>query len=131
MELTILLSKVFGIYLITMGLVMIIRRDHFMFIVNTFPEERLLRFMVGIIMFVAGVFLILQHNDWSSLPAGLVSLLGWMMALKALVYMNLSDRAIKKWIGLVNVPSRYIWGGLISILLGIYLINFSFGLGWF
>src|SRR3989344_3486023 len=131
MELTILLSKVFGIYLVVMGLTMFFRRDHFMFIVNTFPNERVLRFFVGIIMFIAGVFLILTHNDWSSFPSGLISLLGWMMTLKALVYMNLSDRAIKKWVGLVNVPGRYIWGSIISVLLGVYLLNFSFGLNWF
>ena len=131
MELTILLSKVLGIYLVTMGLVMIIRRDHFMFIVNTFPEERLLRFMVGVIAFIAGIFLILTHNDWSTVPAGIVSFMGWAMTFKALVYMNLSDRAIKKWVGKINVPGRYIWGGILSVLLGVYLLNFGFGLGWF
>lgn len=130
MEITILLSKVFGIYLVVMGLVMFFRKDHFMSAVNTFPEQKLLRFMMGIIMFIPGVFIILTHRDWSSIPAGLISLMGWMIAVKALLYMSLSDKAIRKWVGVINVPGRYVWGGILSVLVGIYLLNFGFNLGW-
>ncbi len=131
MELTVLLSKVFGIYLVVMGLIMFFRRNHFISLTRTFSEEKPLRFVMGIIMFVAGLFLIVAHHDWSSVPAGLVSFLGWMTTLKALLYINLSDGAMKKWIERVNVSGRYVWGGIISVLVGIYLLNFSFGLGWF
>jgi len=127
MELTILLSKVFGIYLVVAGLALLLRQKWFMSVVHMFVEEKLLRLIVAIAELVAGLFLIFNHNLWGSFAEGLVSLFGWAMALEGAMYLFLSDRAVRKLIGFFNKKGWYSFGGLLSIVFGIYLIRIGFG----
>jgi len=127
MELTILLSKVFGIYFVAMGLFLVLHRGMFKTVVSAFAEAPALRFMMGIIMFISGVFLIVSHQDWSSFASGFISFLGWAVAVKALLYMNLSNNGVKRWTGWFKVGGAYgLAAGLLYVALGLYLTNFGF-----
>jgi hypothetical protein len=129
MELTILLSKVFGIYFVIVGLFLILRQGHFRSIVVLFVEEPVLRFMMGIIMLIGGLFLVVSHQDWSDFNAGFISLLGWLVLFKALLYLNLSNSAVRKWTGWFKIKGvAGTVAGLVYIALGVYLANFAFGL---
>lgn len=126
MELTILLSKVFGLYFIIIGVILLFRRGHFRSIVNLFVEEPVLRFMMGVIMLIGGLFLVVSHQDWSNFSAGLISLMGWLVLLKALFYINLSNSTMRKWTGWYKIGGIYgLIAALVYIALGIYLVNFS------
>ena len=129
MELTILLSKVFGIYFLAIGVFMLFRRGWMKSVVNMFVEEPALRFVMGIIMFIGGLFVVVSHQDWSTFPSGFISAMGWAILIKALLYLNLSNAAVRKWIKWFNIngTSGLIWS-LIVIGLGLYLTNFGFGL---
>jgi uncharacterized membrane protein len=127
MELTILLSKVFGIYLIIAGLACLVRQNWFMSIVHNFVEEKLMRVIVSAAELIAGLFLIFNHNVWSSFSTGLVSLFGWMMAVEGATYLFLPDRSFRKLIGFFNKKGWYSFFGLVAIVLGIYLTRISFG----
>lgn len=130
MELTILLSKVFGFYFIIVGALLLFRRGYFKSIVNLFVEEPVLRFMMGIIMLVSGLFLVVSHQDWSNFVTGFISLLGWAVIVKALLYMNLSNSSVRKWTGWFKINSSYgIIAALLYVALGLYLTNF--GYGWY
>lgn len=131
MELTILLSKVFGIYFVVMGIFMVSRRGWFKAVVTAFVESPALRFMMGIIMLFGGVFMIVSHQDWSNFSSGFISFLGWAVAVKAVLYMNLSNNMVKK-LSWAKVQGTYGWvAGLLCLALGLYLLNFSFDFGWF
>src|SRR3989338_4766292 len=130
MELTILLSKVFGIYFLVMGVFLLFRRGFFKSVVVAFVEAPVLRFMMSIIMLIGGLFLIVSHQDWSGFAPGFISLLGWVVTVKALVYMNLSNNAVRKWTGWFKVGGMPgLAAGLLYIALGLYLTNF--GYAWF
>ncbi|MEK7175914.1 MAG: hypothetical protein AAB695_00885 [Patescibacteria group bacterium] len=130
MELTILLSKVFGFYFIIVGALLLFRRGYFKSIVNLFVEEPVLRFMMGIIMLVSGLFLVVSHQDWSNFVTGFISLLGWAVIVKALLYMNLSNSSVRKWTSWFKINSSYgIIAALLYVALGLYLTNF--GYGWY
>lgn len=126
-----LLAQVFGIYFSVVGLMILIRRNHFRSVMNGFAEAGTTRFMFGLIMFVAGLFLIRTHHDWSTLPAAIISLMGWAITIKSLLHMNLSDNAVKKWIGMTRNGSKIVTASIVSLIIGIYLLNFGFALGWF
>ncbi len=127
MELTILLSKVFGIYFLVMGALLLLRRGMFKSVVTAFAEAPALRFMMGLILFIGGIFMVVSHQDWSSFSAGFVSFLGWAVGVKGLLYMNLSNGAVKKWAGFAKLNGPYAWvAGLLYIALGLYLTNFAF-----
>ncbi|MDO8565500.1 MAG: hypothetical protein Q7R67_02685 [bacterium] len=130
MELTILLARVFGVYFLMMGLIMLVRRQHFLSVLNSLPELPAVRFMMGIFLFIGGNFLIQTHHDWSTGPKIIVSLLGWVMIVKSLVLINLSESGIRKWVKMVS-GGRYRISGVLALVVGIYLLNFGFALGLF
>jgi hypothetical protein len=130
MELTILLSKVFGIYFLVMGIIVLFRRGFFKSLVNVIVEEPALRFTMGVIGFIGGLFMIVSHQDWSNFAAGVISALGWIIAVKSLLYMNLSNSGVRKWVGWYKLGGAHGFViALIYIALGLYLSNFA--MGWF
>ncbi len=127
MELTILLAKVFGLYLIIGGASIMLRERYFMPVVGAFVEERLTRLVVGILELIAGLFLAVSHTDWSSIPAGVITAFGWVMVIEGTLYLLLPDESVEKLIKAMNSKYWYILGGALAIFLGTYLAGFGFG----
>jgi len=127
MELTILLAKVIGLYLIIGGASIMLRERHFIPVVGAFVEERLTRLIVGMLELIAGLFLVVAHTNWSSLPAGILTVFGWALVIEGTLYLILPDESIEKMIKRMNVTGWYIAGGIFAIALGTYLAGFGFG----
>lgn len=128
MELTIFLSKVFGLYLLIAGLVIMSRQSYFASVVSRFVEERLTRMILAILELVAGIFLVMGHDDWVTTPGIIITIFGWMLVAEGVLYLALPDKKLAKFIKMFNKPMWYRWGGALSLLLGAYLL--SFGYGW-
>ncbi|MDX1444210.1 MAG: hypothetical protein R3270_10650 [Gammaproteobacteria bacterium] len=127
MELTLLLSKVLGLLLIITSLSFIIRRRYYEKVLEEFVQARALRMLMSIIELTAGLFLVILHNDWSSLAAAIITAVGWMAIIESTAYLFMPDRAFARLIGAFNQPSWYIGGGLIGLLAGGYLVLVGFG----
>ncbi len=127
MELTILLAKVFGLYLIIGGASIMLRERYFMPVVGAFVEERLTRLVVGILELLGGLFLVVSHTDWSSVPAGIITAFGWVLVIEGTLYLLLPDESVEKLIKAMNSKYWYILGGALAIFLGTYLAGFGFG----
>jgi uncharacterized membrane protein HdeD (DUF308 family) len=125
---TLLLSKVLGIFLVIVGLAAVLRSRHFAAVAQAFVQERLTRLVLAITELLAGLFLVVTHNDWSSLPAILVTLLGWMAVIEGAAYLLLPDKILKRLVEQFRSPAWYVGGGLVSIVIGAYLAAFGFGL---
>jgi hypothetical protein len=124
---TILLSQVFGLYFIIVGAAIVIRRRYFLPVFGAFIEERLTRAIVALIELLAGLFLVVMHNDWSSMPAVIISLLGWITTVEGSAYLLLSDEFVEKMFRALNTTSWYVVSGLLSVLGGLYLAGYGFG----
>lgn len=83
---------------------------------------------MSIVELVAGLFLIFTHNDFSSLPAGIISTFGWVAVVESVIYFAAPDRTLQKMLSRMNSPKLYVFGGLASIAIGLYLAAFGFGL---
>ena len=127
MELTILLSKVFGIYLIVGGIGIWFKRAYFAPVLGNFVRDPLMRLIVGTLELVSGLFLVLTHNEWGSAPASLISLFGWMLALEGALYIMGPEKMIESMITKLNVRAWYIFGGIFSVVVGLYLVAYGFG----
>jgi hypothetical protein len=126
MTLTILLAKVIGIVLVVTGAAILFRRDYFLPVFAAYVEQRLLRTTMSMIELLTGVLLVVAHNHWSPLPAAIITLLGWMAIFESTIYLFLSDRLVAKFIATFNTQAWYVVGGLLAILVGIYLAGFGF-----
>lgn len=77
-------------------------------------------FITAIVEFTAGLAIILHHNLWTNLPEIIISLLGWMMMLEAVLVAVNKKVYIKKMYSIMKETSVIITG-LVSLLLGAYL----------
>jgi hypothetical protein len=127
MELTILLSKVFGLYLIIVGLAIMLRQRYFMPVFGGFVHDRLMRAVVAVTELLGGLFLVVTHSFWSTLQESVISLFGWMAVLEASFYLLASDETVEKMFKLFNIKAWYTYGGLGSVILGIYMAGSGFG----
>lgn len=128
MDLTILLSQVLGIYFIVGGIAIWRQRSCFIPVVGSFVEDRLLRFIIGSMEMIAGLFIVLTHNLWSTIPEAIISFVGWMMVIEGALYLLLSDSLLKKLIDSLNKPWWYTAGAILVFVVGLYLTAVGFGL---
>lgn len=126
--LTILLAKVLGVYLVVIGIALFARRKYFLAVFAGFVENRLLRMVVAIAELVAGLFLVLTHQIWSSWPAGIITFFGWAMVVEGVAYLFVPDRWINKMFRLFNTKVWYFVGGILAVVIGLYLISVGFGI---
>jgi len=127
METTLLLSKVFGIYLVIASIAILSRRRYFMMVMSSFVKDGALRLVISIFELAGGLFIILNHNLWGTLQEGIITVFGWAMAVEGAVYLFLSDRAVGRIIRKFNHTGWYIGGGAVSIAAGVYLVLTGFG----
>lgn len=128
MEHTLYLSQVLGLFLIIVGLAIMLRKRYYVPVVGEFIEDRFMRMVMGILELLGGLFLVLAHNDWSTLPAGIISAIGWVLIIEGTAYLLVSDRMMSWMIRTFNVRMWYLMGGLLSVALGLYLALIGFGI---
>lgn len=127
MELTVLLSKVFGIYLLIGGVAIWTKRAYFAPILGNFAHDPLTRLVVGTLELTGGLFLVLSHNIWTSAAASIVTLFGWMLVFEGAFYMIAKDKVVERMIKSVNTRAWYIFGAIFAFIIGLYLCAFGFG----
>jgi hypothetical protein len=122
-----LLAKVLGIYLIIVGLAIMLRRQYFVPVFGAFVKERLTRAVLSLAQLLAGLFLVVAHNVWSPAPAAIITFIGWLAVVEASVYLLLPDDMLEGFVRTFNTPSRYIFGGLLAVIVGLWLAGVGFG----
>lgn len=122
-----LLAKVFGVYLLVIGVALFARRRYFSAVFAGFVESRLLRMVIAIVELVAGLFLVITHQVWTPLSAGIITFFGWAMVVEGVLYLFLPDRWVSKLFRLFNNKAWYFIGGILAIIVGLYLISAGFG----
>lgn len=127
---TILLSRTLGLFLLIVGVLVVIRRHYFIPVFATFARERLLRVVLSLLELLAGLFLVATHNDWSSLPAGIISAVGWILIAEGIAYAALPDEWIERLLTTFNTPAWYVGGGVLAVAAGVYLAGHGFGMGF-
>lgn len=129
MELTVFLAKVFGLYMLVAGIAVLFNRRHFVAGVLAIAKERFAQIIAGTVALFFGLIFVNLHNDWSTLPASLVSLVGWLGVAKGVVYLFLPEAKINKLMHVFTERNWYTVDGVVAIVIGLYLAGF--GYGWF
>lgn len=128
MDATLLLARVLGIFLVIAASAVLIRHRWFMEVFADLPRDGLARMIWSLLELLGGLFLLVAHNDWSSLPAAIITLAGWLTAIEGALLLLLPDPAAKRYIALFSKPAWYIGGAVLGLLAGACLAAFGFGL---
>jgi len=128
MELTILLAKIFGVYMLLIGVAIFMNRKHFLGAIIAIAKERFAQIIAGAMALLIGLWMINVHNDWSSGPAGLITLIGWIGLAKGVLYLFLPEAQLAKITHVFAERTWYMVDGVIVIVLGAYLAGYGYGL---
>jgi uncharacterized membrane protein len=128
MELSIFLAKLFGLYFLIAGGIIMMRQKSFMPIFTEIFGSRALLMILGIAELLAGLAIVIAHPIFTATWQGLLTLVGAWMAVEGVIYLAMPYTKVGKLMRQFNTPTWYTSGGLVAIVLGAYLTGKGFGM---
>lgn len=124
----IFLAKLFGLYFLVIGIVILIRRKAVMPAIAELAGNRPVLLTLAIIEIGAGLAVILAYPviDWS--VKGLFAIIGYMLFIEGLIYLASPYRATQRFIKAFNRSEWFMSGGVAAVLMGAYLVAYGFNL---
>ena len=122
MALSIYLARVFGLYLVIVGIFYLFRRRFIEKVLPEFFEQNSTILITGIINLVLGLLVVVGHNVWIWHWVVVITLLGYLILLKGLVRLFVPDGGDKKLALILSRGSAPIFVGIISLIIGLFLI---------
>lgn len=119
MELSLFLAKLFGIYLLTMAVLLAVRGEVFARAVEEFFASRALLFLSGVIALVIGIAMAVGHSVWELNWRGVITLVGYLSIAKGVARIGFPEVPPRVAGRLMNsAKSRWLWSGLLALLGG-------------
>jgi len=126
--LTIFLAKLLGLYCIIVALAMMTRKQNAVAAIKAIIANPPLLLLAEVISLACGLAMIIGHNIWSGgvLPV-VVTLVGWLMAVRGAGLLALSPSATAKLVEALRYEQLFYFymGG--TLVLGLYLTWLGFG----
>jgi uncharacterized membrane protein len=129
MELSILLAKLMGLYLMLEGLVLLTQRKAVIHIVNDLSRERALMFVTGAMVVILGLLVILNHNIWDGTWRVLPTLIGWILVVKGILVLFVPGIMMNFGKKFAQKRNLAVLSGVVALAVGAYLVYVGFGLG--
>ena len=125
--LTIFLAKLLGLYCIIVALAMMTRKQSAVATMKALIGNPPLLLLVEVLGLASGLAMILGHNIWSggALPV-VVTLIGWMMAIRGAGLLALSPDATMKVFEALRYEQLFYFYIGATLLLGLYLTYAGF-----
>ena len=129
MELSLFLAKVIGLYLVFISLAVFRhRREINALLIEEFYHNRIFVFFSGAIILILGLLVVVSHNVWELSWRGVITLLGWLTILKAIMRIFVPNAA-KQFSHNVDRGGWNSWYTAIlavSLLVGLWLAYIGF-----
>lgn len=126
MDLSIFLAQVFGVYMLFVGIVVLIRGKEMRKVAHDFAKNSGLVYGLGVFVFILGLIIVLSHNIWDGTWRTVVTILGWLTLLEGAAYLLLGQSVTVRMVKFFDSKAWYVGGSIVSILLGVYLIQIGF-----
>jgi hypothetical protein len=121
METTLFLAKVIGLYFLVIGLHMALRGKELRLMFEAFAENRPLTYLTSVFALILGLLLVVSHNVWVAGWPVIVTLLSWLVLIKAIAYLLLPFSAMAGVVKAFNRPAWFTAGGAITAGFGVFL----------
>lgn len=86
------LAALIGLYFVSAGLGLLRDRSGVAAMLDALKTQPLMGYLSGLIAFVIGGAMVALHNDWSSLLAGFVSLVGWCALIEGVLMLAFREQ---------------------------------------
>lgn len=127
MDASIFLAKLFGLYFLVAGGIVMLRQKSFMPMVMDFFSSKALIMLVGLLELVAGLALVIAMPTITPDWRGVITLIGYTMIAEGILYLSSPYAKVHRFMRHFNTPTWYTSGGLFAVVLGAYLAGVGFG----
>ena len=123
MEISLIVAKVLGLYLVVSGLFLIFRGNTIPHLLKDFFGHPAIIYLTGVILvFLSAIFLV-QNNIWDGTWRTIVTIFAWLVLIKGIAYIFVPDLlqkiVTKKILETLNVY------GIIALVAGLFLFFIS------
>ena len=125
MNTSIVIAQLSGICFVVLGISMLLNKKWMAVVVEDMTKNQGLLWLAGFFALVLGSLIVVCNNEWTSGLPLFVTVLGWLTLIKGaviLVFPNTTLSYYKK----VNTGNVFVWGGLIVLVLGVFLMYCGF-----
>jgi len=126
MELTLLLTKILGAYMLVAGLSGLFYPDRMQKALAEMSKSYLLPYFDGALALIIGLLVVLHHNVWNSTSEIIVSLFGWVAIVEGLALMLLPHSFMAGVAKMFSSKQTAMGWSIIALLLGAYLAYVGF-----
>jgi len=124
MELSIILAKFWGLYLLIISLALLFNKKNIKILFDSFstPESMM---MSGFLSLFIGLFMVLKHNIWVNDWTVIITIFGWLALLKGICRIFFPEALSKRLPKFKNssfMPIAF----FLALLLGLYLTIVGF-----
>ena len=123
---SIFIARLLGPVFVIAGIAVLTRPRAFRTIIGEFIQNSVLPYMSGVLGLVGGLAIVLTHDVWSTDWRVLITLIGWIMVLRALATILAPQHIVGVGNWLVRHRSALFAGGLLAVALGAVLSYFGY-----
>lgn len=123
-----MLAQLLGLYFIVIGVIVLYRRKTIMPAISELARNRGLLLVIALAELMAGLALVITYPSLTFDWMGIISIIGWVLIIEAIVYLSLPSKKVQRFIKRFNNRSWYGTSGAFAILVGAYLAASGFGL---
>ena len=124
----IFLAKLFGLYFLIIGVIILVRRKAVMPAVTELTSNRPVLLTIAIVEIGAGLALALAYPTITWNIDGIFSVIGYMLLVEGVIYLASPYRTTQKFIKSFNRSEWFMMGAVASVLIGAYLVAYGFQL---
>lgn len=121
-----ILAALFGLYFVAAGIGLLSDPDSISDMMTELTGQPTLGFLGAIIAFSIGAAVVAVHNNWDSLLAAIVSLIGWVSLAEGVAMLALRQRFLGWFRGMARSPGIVKGFGVATPILGLALIVAAF-----
>lgn len=118
---TIFLAGLWGPALLAVGLGIFISREHYIKVYRDLERESFAVLLFGMAGIAAGAAQVTAHNVWETLPEIVISLLGWGLLIKAVVFTIMPQIADQRGNWFAANTQMVQASGVAMVIVGAYL----------
>lgn len=123
---TAFLSKLVGLYVVVIAIAVLVNKPMMVATVTGLFQDPAVVVLSGVIALGIGLAIVLGHNVWSSAPAIIVTIIGWLSLLKGLALLLVPANVQAAYALGVNYNQYFSVYAVVTLVVGIYLTYAGF-----
>ena len=126
MSASIFIAQLLGPVLVIAGIALMLREQTFQAILQDFIRSPALVYLAGFLGLIGGLALVLTHNVWASDWRVIITLIGWVAIVRAVVTIFAPQRIVALGSKLLEHRRIFFGAAVVDLIIGIVLSYFGY-----